>query len=38
MQCNNKIKKLRQEYKKRKDDSNISGASNLPWTFYESID
>ena len=37
-QCSNKIKKLRQEYKKRKDDKNKSGASNLPWTFYEAID
>ena len=36
--CNNKIKELRHEYKKRKDDKNKFGASSLPWTFYAAID
>ena len=37
-QCCNKIKKLRREYRKKKDKKTQTGESNAPWTFFEALD
>ena len=37
-QCSNKIKKLRAEYRKRKDKKKNTGEGNKPWVFFEAMD
>ena len=36
-QCRGKIKKLRQEYKKLKDNHNLTGRGRKKWKFFESL-
>lgn len=36
-QCRCKVKKLRQEYKKIKDNHNLTGRGRMKWKFYESL-
>ena len=37
-QCNSKIRKLKLEYRKIKDDSNKTGRGSKTWTFFEAMD
>ena len=37
-QCNSKIRKLKLEYRKLKDDRNKNGRSRKTWMFFEAMD
>lgn len=37
-QCRNKVKKLRQEYKKIKDNNGLTGRGRRKWRFYDAMD
>lgn len=37
-QCRTKVKKLRQEYKKIKDNHNLTGRGRIQWKFFEKLD
>ena len=37
-QCRTKVKKLRQEYKKIKDNHNLTGRGRIQWKYFENLD
>ena len=37
-QCRTKVKKLRQEYKKIKDNHNLMGCGRIQWKYFEKLD